>query len=167
MADAIEYSPSIVYEYFASKDELLGALLQDGFRTLASMMERAQRSTPDPDQQVVQVIDAYWHFARQNPDLYQLMHGLAGVPTDPAVRANAVQDVATIAADTLVAWARANNVQLDDPNTSAEVVWSLLHGWGSLALINGVYSDHDRARLLLHQAVGALLHGWRTMASST
>jgi AcrR family transcriptional regulator len=161
VADSIEYSPSIVYEYFASKDDILHALLQDGFRELAASMGRAQRSTDDPDRQVAHVTDAYWYFARENTDLYQVMHGLAGVTTDPAVRADALQGVAATAADTLVTWATANNVHLDDPIANAEIVWSLLHGWVSLTLIDGVYPDQDRAQRLLHQAVDALLQGWR------
>ncbi len=164
VADYIEYSPSIVYEYFDSKDAILRALLQQGFQTLAAAMERAQHATDAPNQQVVRVTDAYWHFARENRDLYQVMHGLAGVSIDPAARADAVQGVCAVAADTLVAWATAHQVHLDDPVASAEIVWSLLHGWVSLALIDGVYRDEDRAKHLLHQAVDALLCGWRTVA---
>lgn len=167
VADFIEYSPSIVYEYFASKDEILHALMQDGFRMLAAAMERAQQSTDDPQEQVTRVIEAYWQFARDNVDLYQVMHGLAGVAIDAPVRAQAVQAVCAIAADTLVAWAKANNVHLSDPTASAEIVWSLMHGWVSLALIDRVYSDEGRAKQLLNNAVDALLHGWRVAATNT
>lgn len=165
VADAIEYSPSIVYEYFASKDDILRALLQEGFHMLATTMERAQQSTTDPLQQVERVTDAYWHFARENPDLYQVMHGLAGVTMDSAVRADAVQAVCTIAANTLVTWADANNIHLDDPIASAEIMWSLLHGWVSLTLIDGVYGDEGRAKYLLNNAVQALLRGWSAAAT--
>lgn len=162
VADYIEYSPSIVYEYFDSKDAILRALLQDGFRELAAMMARAQRATDDPAQQVERVTDAYWQFARENPELYQVMHGLAGVSIDPAVRADAVQDVCIIAADAVGTWAAANGVHLADPIANAEMMWSLLHGWVSLTLIDRVYGDEERAKRLLNDAVHALLRGWRT-----
>lgn len=166
VADSIEYSPSIVYEYFASKDDILRALLHDGFRELAAAMERAQQATDEPSQQVERVTGAYWQFARENPDLYQVMHGLAGVHMEAAARADALQGVCSIAADTLVRWANANNVHLHDPIAGAEIVWSLLHGWVSLTLIDGVYPDQDRAQRLLHQAVDALLQGWRAAGST-
>jgi AcrR family transcriptional regulator len=162
VADYIEYSPSMVYEYFASKDDILRALLQEGFRMLAADMERAQQSTDDSVVQVELVSDAYWNFARQNPDLYQVMHGLAGVTADPAARAEAVQGAGAIAASTLVNWADANNVRLSDPGAHADIVWSLLHGWVSIALIDRVYTDERRAHQLLHQAIHALLRGWST-----
>ncbi len=166
VADYIEYSPSIVYEYFDGKDEILRALMQQGFQMLAAAMERAQHSTDDPEQQVVRVTDAYWDFAREHRDLYQVMHGLAGVAVDPAARAEAVQGVGSVAAETLVAWATANQVYLDDPVASAEIVWSLLHGWVSLTLIDGVYRDERRAKQLLDDALQALLRGWRAAAAN-
>lgn len=166
VADYIEYSPSIVYEYFDGKDDILRALLQDGFRQLAATMERAQHSTDDPHQQAMRVADAYWYFARDNRELYQVMHGLAGVHVDPAVRADSLQGVCGIAAATLVNWAAANNVQLDDPIAGAEIVWSLLHGCVSLTLIDGVYDDQDHAKQQLNAAVRALLHGWRALGTT-
>lgn len=162
VAEYIEYSPSMVYEYFASKDDILRALLQEGFRMLADDMQRAQQSTDDPMLQVERVSDAYWDFARHHPDLYQVMHGLAGVTADPVARAEAVQPVGAIARRTLVNWAEVNNVRLRDPGANADIVWSLLHGWVSIALIDRVYSDERRAHQLLHQAIHALLQGWST-----
>ena len=164
VADSIEYSPSIVYEYFDSKDAILRALLQEGFQMLAVNMERAQRSTEDWAQQITRVTDAYWQFARENPDLYQVMHGLAGVRADAVARAEAGQRVGAIAARALMSWATANNVPLNDPMTSAEIMWSLLHGWVSLALIDRVYKDEQRAQQLLHHTVAALLRGWQAEA---
>lgn len=161
VADYIEYSPSIVYEYFDGKDDILRALLHQGFQTLGAAMEHAQQSTDDPEQQVARVRDAYWNFAREHRDLYQVMHGLAGVSIDPAVRAEAVQGVGAIAANAVLAWATANHVKLQDPVAAAEIVWSLLHGWVSLTLIDGVYRDERRAKLLLDDALQALLRGWQ------
>lgn len=167
VADYIEYSPSIVYEYFASKDDILHALLRDGFRELALRMERARQSTDDPMQQAVRISEAYWQFAYDHPDLYQLMHGLAGVPTDSAIRAEAIQAVCAIAESTLLGWAEANDVHLSDPLASTEIVWSLLHGWVSLTVIDRVYRDQDRARRLLIDAVQALLQGWKVTGRGT
>lgn len=161
VAEYIEYSPSIVYEYFASKDDILHALLQDGFRELAAAMGRAQRSTDDTSQQVLRVSNAYWQFARDNADLYQVMHGLAGVNMDTAVRAEAVQGVCAIAEGTLVAWANDNDVVLIDSMGSTEIMWSLLHGLVSLTLIDRVDGDEARAKQLLRDGVQALLQGWR------
>ena len=112
----------------------------------------------------MRVTDAYWRFAREHRDLYQAMHGLGGVSIDAVVHADAVQAVCTIAAETVVAWATVNQVYLDDPVASAEIVWSLLYGWVSLTLIDGVYRDERRAKQLLDDTLQALLRGWRAAA---
>lgn len=165
VADYIEYSPSMVYQYFESKEDILHTLLREGFRELALRMERAQRSTDEPWELVTRVSDAYWQFACEHVELYRLMHGLAAVPTDRIVRSEAVLGVCTIAESTLVTWANAHAVHLDDPRASAEIVWSLLHGWVSLSVIDGVYADQERAKRLLNDALRALLQGWRFTAN--
>jgi AcrR family transcriptional regulator len=165
VAEHVEYSPSMIYQYFESKEDILHTVLREGFGELARRMERAQRSADDPWQQVERVGDAYWQFAHEDIALYQLMHGTAGVHTDAAVRADAVRDVCGIAESTLVAWAAANEVRLDDPLASAEIVWSLLHGWVSLTIGAQVYGDETRAKRLLHDAVRALLLGWKSTAA--
>ena len=166
LAEHIEYSPSIVYEYFASKDEILHALLREGFRILAASMEYGQHSTEDVSQQVVRVSEACWQFARDNPDLYQVMHGLGGVAIDNAARAEAVQAVCAIAEGTLVAWAKENQVLLPDPLGSTEIMWSLLHGLVSLTLIDRLDADEGHAKQLLSNGIQALLQGWKYAVTS-
>jgi AcrR family transcriptional regulator len=161
VADAIEYSPSIVYEYFASKEEILITLLQEGFGILTSQMEAAQHSTDDPNEQALLLCDAYWQFAHDHPDLYEVMHGLAGVRVDPALRAESVQAICTLTEGAIIAWAKHNQVTLPIPSYEAmEIVWGLLHGMVSLALIDRL--DSERSRGLLHHAVITLLQGWRS-----
>ena len=155
-----------MYEYFASKDEILHALLREGFRILAASMEYGQHSTEDVSQQVVRVSEAYWQFARDNPDLYQVMHGLGGVAIDNAARAEAVQAVCAIAEGTLVAWAKENQVLLPDPLGSTEIMWSLLHGLVSLTLIDRLDADEGHAKQLLSNGIQALLQGWKYAVTS-
>jgi AcrR family transcriptional regulator len=167
LAEHIEYSPSIVYEYFASKDEILLALLHEGFRGLAEAMRRAQQSASDAQQQVLRISEAYWQFARDNPDLYQVMHGLGGVALDNTARAEAVLEVCAIAEETLLAWAAANDVRLADPFGHVEIVWGLLHGLVSITLMDRAVVEEGRSKQLLSNAMLALLQGWRSPAPSS
>ncbi len=162
LAAHVEYAPSIVYQYFHSKDDVLNTLLREGFDLLAANMKRAQGSTDDPLDRALHVCEAYWLFARDNRELYQVMHGLAGSSTDAAVRAEAVQPVSAIAEETLAAWASSNDVVLNDLASKADIVWSFLHGWVSLTLIDQVYKDEARAKQLLCDGVRALLCGWQS-----
>src|SRR5947209_11755605 len=47
IARRVEYSPSGLYEYFASKDELLGALCRQGFEKLTEHIKRTVRGNTD------------------------------------------------------------------------------------------------------------------------
>ncbi len=166
VAEQIEYSPSIVYEYFDSKEEILRALLQEGFLMLTAAMAEAQASTADPTERLLRLGDAYWQFAHANPDLYQVMHGLAGVAVSGEARAQAVQEVCRITEQSLVVWAEAQGVPLADPYAATEVVWALLHGLVSLRLADRLAGDAEQNRRQMRDAAQALLRGWSLPAPS-
>ncbi len=64
IANRIEYSPSGLYEYFSSKDEIIDALCT------------GQRATgPTPTQRLAEGMVAYLDFASQHPEHYLLMFG--------------------------------------------------------------------------------------------
>ncbi|HYF62611.1 MAG TPA: TetR/AcrR family transcriptional regulator [Herpetosiphonaceae bacterium] len=161
VADEIEYSPSIVYEYFASKDAILLALLQEGFELLGASMRQAAQAPGDPTGRIHGLARAYWEFAREYPELYQVMHGFAGGAIDPAVRGQAALAACAPVEAALVDWARDAGVALDDPLGAAEIAWSTLHGLVSLTIIDGITPDLDRAQALIERATATLLAGWK------
>lgn len=164
VADAIEYSPSIVYEYFASKEEILTTLIQEGFEVVTRQMGAAQQSTEDPNEQVMRICDAYWQFAFENPDLYEVMHGIPGVKVDPTFRAEAVQEICNLTEQAVVRWADHNQVRLPVSSYEAmEIAWGLLHGMVSLGLIDRV--NGARAHGLMRHAILTLLQGWRSAST--
>jgi AcrR family transcriptional regulator len=161
VADEIEYSPSIVYEYFASKDAILLALLQEGFVLLSAQMRQVAATASDPAGRLHQLAGAYWQFARDHRELYQVMHGFAGGAIDPAARAQAAQEVCDLVEAALIGWAQQAGVALEDPLGAAEIAWSMLHGLVSLAVIDGITPDDGRTRELVDRAITTLLAGWR------
>jgi AcrR family transcriptional regulator len=161
VADEIEYSPSIVYEYFASKDAILLALLQEGFALLSAQMRQVAATVGDPAGRIHQLAGAYWQFARDHRELYQVMHGFAGGAIDLAARGEAAQEVCDLVEAALIDWAQQAGVPLDDPLGAAEIAWSLLHGMVSLTIIDGITPDDGRARELIERATTTLLAGWK------
>ena len=74
LADRIDYSPSGLYEYFRSKDELVAALCDESFNALAARLDAAQNLPgASASERVVAVGLAYLAFAAENPDRYRLM----------------------------------------------------------------------------------------------
>ncbi len=79
MAERIEYSQPTIYEYFENKEGMLLALLRSGYQQLVTVMQEAFASTDDPEARLLAMTEAYWDFAFRSPELFQVMHGLAGI----------------------------------------------------------------------------------------
>lgn len=160
IADQVEYSPPMVYEYFASKEALLLELLREGFRLLAAALQRAFFSTTDREERLLKIGDAYCAFARSYPELYQVMYGLGGVPLDTQERMLAVQDVCRITLEALSTWAQTNGVTLADPDEAVQLLWAFLHGLVSLFVIDRSESESHQAERLARHAIQNLLQAW-------
>lgn len=76
IADAIEYSAPVVYDYFENKEAILFEISLKGFNLLNNELEKAQRKYETPEEQLTAIVDAYWNFAFKNKEYYQLMFGL-------------------------------------------------------------------------------------------
>ncbi len=73
IAHRIEYSPSGLYEYYTSKDEILDALVAQGFVLLTMQIERSLQDGSNAAQRLFDLSWAYLEFARQHSQLYLLM----------------------------------------------------------------------------------------------
>jgi AcrR family transcriptional regulator len=76
IADKIEYTAPIIYEYFSNKEAILQELSCKGFCILVKELEAAKATSKDPAQQLEAMWLAYWSFAHTNREMYQLMYGV-------------------------------------------------------------------------------------------
>ncbi len=76
IADRIEYTAPIIYEYFSNKQAILEELTCKGFLRLMKSVKEAQLSQSDPALQLEQMWIAFWNFAFENKELYQVMYGV-------------------------------------------------------------------------------------------
>ncbi len=72
IADAIDYSPAGLYEYFGSKEEIILAVVAQGFERFTRALEAVDKSLP-ARAYTREVGLAYIHFAVRNPDFFLLM----------------------------------------------------------------------------------------------
>src|SRR5919199_5734149 len=97
IADAIEYSAPIVYEYFDSKDVLLNEIRNEGFRHLFQEYDRILKLYRDPEKRLYEISLIQWDFARQQPEIYQVMYNLDGAYcTMPVYQSDAMQAVSNV-----------------------------------------------------------------------
>ncbi|MBT2623123.1 MULTISPECIES: TetR/AcrR family transcriptional regulator [Chryseobacterium] len=76
IADAIEYSAPVVYDYFENKEAILFEISINGFNLLHKELVKAQKKYDSPEEQLTAIVDTYWKFAFKNKEYYQLMFGL-------------------------------------------------------------------------------------------
>lgn len=80
IAKAIDYSPAGLYEYFGSKEEIVGAVVNEGFDRFTRHLQQVDLSL-SAEEYMVELGMAYIDFAIQNPDFYLLM--FTTVPLTP------------------------------------------------------------------------------------
>lgn len=76
IADSIEYTPPVIYEYFANKEALMEELTKQGYLMLAKDMKAARDKHRLPEKQLEDMWLTYWNFAFAEKELYQLMFGI-------------------------------------------------------------------------------------------
>jgi AcrR family transcriptional regulator len=76
IADLIEYSAPIIYGHFENKEALFEEFTRMGYHELLKMAKAAKEAHTDPAEQLEAIWMAYWDFAFENTEYYQLMFGV-------------------------------------------------------------------------------------------
>lgn len=135
IADAIEYSVPVIYSHFENKDAILLEFNRKGFELLAAALEEAKAGESDPANQIRSMGRAYWKFAFENKEYYQLMFGL-GIPTcDTVSRIPAIGKFAEVITGSIIAMVPADQKPAFDPWLKYQSFWSMLHGLVSINMI--------------------------------
>jgi AcrR family transcriptional regulator len=157
VAECIEYSPSMIYEYFANKEAILLELHSEGLRLLALSLKTARNSSDDHEERLIRMAEAYWEFAMRNRELYQVMHGLGGVSLDCSGKP---QDAFDTTVEALHEWSQSRGIDLPDVEDAVEIFRAFLHGLVCLKMENQMHGDEARVRRLVHRGIHDLLASW-------
>ena len=76
IADRIEYTAPIIYEYFSNKDAILNELTKKGFLTLTKQIKAAKENAVTPEEALSDMWQAFWNYAFTDKELYQVMFGV-------------------------------------------------------------------------------------------
>ena len=157
IADKIEYTAPIIYEYFASKDAILLELTRKGFLLLLKDLKEARDKYRLPAKQLEAMWLAYWNFAFANKELYQVMYG---------VSTNCCCDLVNTLPEAETAWDLISEVigklmNIDDMDsdiicTKYYTFWSVVHGLISINLLSRGSSDEIN-RQVLKDAISGII----------
>lgn len=73
IAAMIQQTPGIIYHYFSSKEELMLAVVQDGYQNILHILQKAVMSEQTPGAQLRCTLYSYLHGMLENPLLYQII----------------------------------------------------------------------------------------------
>jgi len=160
IADKIEYTAPIIYEYFNNKDAILQELTRMGYVKLAAKMEEANSKFTDPAEQLEAMWMAYWNFAFAEKELYQVMYG---VEANCCVMGNACNDVK---APSNMLWNKIEEIVPEEKRTEEYVdtkyytFWSVVHGLISINLTRQQTSE-DINKQVLKDAIGGIINSMK------
>jgi AcrR family transcriptional regulator len=136
VADAIEYSVPVIYSHFENKDAIMLEFNRKGFQLLAETLAKAKIGKDKPADQIRAMGRAYWDFAFENKEYYQLMYGL-GIPTCAiAEKIPALKDLTEVIISSIVAMVEPGKKPTFDPWLKYQSFWSMLHGLVSINMVS-------------------------------
>jgi|SRR5579884_2164851 len=126
---AVGVTAPTLYDYFASKEEVLDALYLEGTTRLRAAMEEAIARTEPGRERLRALAQAYRRFALADPDLYLLIFGRVDAsyrPGDAELECGlGVFELAVEANREAIA---RGELRPGDPATMAFAAWALAHG---------------------------------------
>jgi len=152
LADEIDYSANFAYRYFTGRDDILLALVREGFARLRDAMSAVgEPAGPTPTEAASAAVrragHAYLDFALADPDLYQLMYGLGGVRVPAAATWDEGQAVGDVLTGLLAA---AGDAQ---PERHVLQLWATAHGLVALQVVGRVDPDPAGLHAVLEDAL--------------
>lgn len=135
IADAIEYSIPVIYNHFENKEAILLEFSKEGYQKLAGALGDAKALHARPADQLHEMAVAYWDFAFDNKEYYQLMFGL-GIPACEMVNQVAeMKEMTNMLTSTIKEALRSENNVEADYFLKFHTYWSILHGLVSIEMI--------------------------------
>ena len=155
IANEIEYTAPIIYEYFANKAAILTELNKIGFLLLTKEMRQSRNKHEIPAAQLEAMWMAYWNFAFQKPELYQLMFGVS-MNCCPGQNASEAEGPTNLVLNVIRQLMDGQNISETEVYRRYYTFWSIIHGLISINLVDKGESEEIN-RLVLKDAIEGII----------
>lgn len=156
IADEIEYTAPIIYEYFANKDAILMELTRKGFLMLAKQLEEARDKHRDPAKQLEAMWMTYWEFAFAERELYQLMYGVRVSCCEMARIMPESEKPMDLIWDVIVELMLPHVGTEEEVCTKYYTFWSVIHGLISINMVNRGNTEETNQEVLKTAITGII-----------
>lgn len=159
IAEAIEYSAPIVYEYFDSKDVLLDEIRNEGFRHLRGEYERIRNLYRDPEKRLFEISVVQWQFATSQPEIYQVMYNLNGAYcTLPVSESDEMEAINTIVREIIFSFIPKSKESIQKLYFEW---WSISHGMIMLAMMLRNQQSMEQSEQIYRETIRRFVRGLR------
>jgi AcrR family transcriptional regulator len=148
IADKIEYTAPIIYEYFANKEGILLELTRKGNVILLNDFKKVQSIHDTPEDQLSAMWMAYWDFAFEHKELYQLMFGVDVMCCDLKKNLPEAEAARDILWDAIIKVMNRKDVPEDTVCRKYYTFWSIIHGLIAINLVRKGTNDEMNQHIL-------------------
>jgi AcrR family transcriptional regulator len=161
IADAIEYSVPVIYDHFENKEAILLEFTKKGFRLLTEVLEKAVEDHSDPEKQLEVMAFAYWQFAFEHKEYYQLMYGVGMPGCETVKRVEELKRFTTLIKSAIENLAEKNGFKDLDPFLKMHTFWSMLHGLISINMLNKEINE-ELNKMVLKDFIKGFISGFKS-----
>jgi AcrR family transcriptional regulator len=146
IAERIGYSATTIYRYYEDKDDLLFAIVQEGFLRFGRQLSKAAQASADPRERLPALGHAYIAFGLKNPVYYRLMfmQRFDLMFESRADESAPMIDSFEVLREAVEQAMQAGILRRGDPVTTSNVIWATVHGITSLAIANAKRFNKSR-----------------------
>ncbi|HMI02113.1 MAG TPA: TetR/AcrR family transcriptional regulator [Pedobacter sp.] len=148
IADKIEYTAPIIYEYFSNKEGILLELTRKGYIILAGEVRAARDKHEAPAEQLEAMWVAYWDFAFKYKELYQLMYGVDMNCCELKKSMPEAELADDLIYEVIEKIMTVKNPPEDMVCRKFYTFWSIIHGLISINLVNKGRNEEMNQRIL-------------------
>jgi AcrR family transcriptional regulator len=161
IAERIEYSPPVLYEYFDSKEDLFLELVRMGYAEQLAAVESAGEASDDPEEALLGMARAWCRFAFDSPDLYQVMYGLGGVSCSAPELQKEGDKIGEVMERAIGAVLKKYGKDATCVWEKVVLGWGTLHGLVALAMVGRIGGGKEEVERLVDLAIRDYLTAWR------
>jgi AcrR family transcriptional regulator len=148
IADEIEYTAPIIYEYYSNKGAILLELTRKGFLLLAKDLQAAKDRHRLPARQLEAMWLAYWNFAFAEKELYQVMYGVETSCCEMAKIMPESEKPMDLIWDVIVELMLPHVPTEDEVCIKYYTFWSVIHGLISINMVKRGNTDETNREVL-------------------
>ena len=165
VAERIDFSPTLLYQYFESKDAVVQEIRRLGYEELCARLVKAGQRARDPHHRLVLLARANVDHAFDEPEVFKAMLGMDGSARNPPADVTApgrIADLLRVALQRAGGDAQIEKRQLDE---YAEAFFAAVQGVVTMYLNAMLLGGRKRALTTVDTVVTGLTHGWFPSAS--